>query len=378
MIKSFEGGRGVAAMIVALYHLKFGAAYFSLIRNGYLFVDLFFVLSGFVIASSYTNRLQSFTDLRVFLLRRFGRLFPLLVFSTLVYVLTADAIVVAKRIAVAHGHADVLTHPDALLFLIPSGRETLSILTLTHGMGLFDTLILNTPSWSISVEFYIYLLFAALCLFSFGKRQVVAAVCLVIIGLVLTAWASIVLHRCLGEGGCMSVTYDFGFARCLYSFFLGVLLHRFRQMLAVQPNLLQALGCLVLALLLLVVDALPAAAFFFPFVFASLVIAVSLDTGWLARLLNHPACQLLGQRSYSIYLMHVPLLLLFDPFAKRSTGLFASTAVLTVYLVTLLLVSGWTYRFIEDPFRIWFNRIAGKGSDRSAAAGATDAGMTGR
>ena len=72
MIKSLEGGRGVAALIVALYHLKFGAAYCSAIRNGYLFVDLFFVLSGFVIATSYVERLHSIVDVRAFLNRNFA------------------------------------------------------------------------------------------------------------------------------------------------------------------------------------------------------------------------------------------------------------------------------------------------------------------
>jgi peptidoglycan/LPS O-acetylase OafA/YrhL len=378
MIKSLEGARGVAALIVALYHLKFGAAYFSAIRNGYLFVDLFFVLSGFVIATSYVERLHGIVDVRAFLIRRFGRLFPLLVFSTSIYVLTADAIVLAKRIAIANGHADVLAHPEALAFVIPSGPETVSTLTLTHGMGLFDALILNTPSWSISVEFYTYLLFATLCLFSFGKRRITAALCLSIAGLALSAWASVVLHHCLRDGGCMSVTYDFGFTRCIYSFFLGVLLHHFRSVLAVQPNLIQGLGCIVLALLLTIVDTLPAAAFFFPLVFAALVVAVSNDTGWLALVLRHPFCQMLGQRSYSIYLMHVPLLLLFDPFAKRSGGELTGAAVVGAYVAALLLVAGWTYRFVEDPFRVWFNHMASRAGDRGIAIDDADTGAAGR
>jgi peptidoglycan/LPS O-acetylase OafA/YrhL len=48
MIKNFESIRGIAALIVALYHLNIGAAFFPVIRNGHLLVDLFFVLSGFI------------------------------------------------------------------------------------------------------------------------------------------------------------------------------------------------------------------------------------------------------------------------------------------------------------------------------------------
>src|SRR5690606_296841 len=140
---ALEGGRGAAALIVALYHLGIGTEQFGFIRNGYVFVDLFFVLSGFVIAAAYLNRLDSGIQLRSFFVRRFGRLFPLLMFSTIVFVLIENGIVLAKRIAANNGYADALHNPDALAFSFPTISEALATLTMTHSLGLFDELILN-------------------------------------------------------------------------------------------------------------------------------------------------------------------------------------------------------------------------------------------
>jgi peptidoglycan/LPS O-acetylase OafA/YrhL len=67
--------------------------------------------------------------------------------------------------------------------------------------------------------------------------------------------------------------------------------------------------------------------------------------------------QLLGERSYSIYLMHMQLLL-FENAANRADGIVSNAIVLLLYVVVLIVVSGWTYKFIESPFRSAFNRIA--------------------
>lgn len=77
MIKSFEGLR-----LVMFFHLKVGASYFGFFRNGYLAVDLFFVLSGFLIAQNYESRLTNGRQLGAFVIRRFGRLWPLHITTT--------------------------------------------------------------------------------------------------------------------------------------------------------------------------------------------------------------------------------------------------------------------------------------------------------
>jgi len=358
MIKSLEGLRGIAALIVALYHLKIGTEYFSVIRNGYLFVDLFFVLSGFVICAAYANRLQTSEDLKPFLLRRFGRLFPLLVFSTLAFVLASNAIVFAKKMAVASGYGGLLNNPGSLEYLVPTLSQIVATVTFTHSLGIFNDLILNTPTWSISTEFYTYFLFASICLVVLGRGRVIAFALLSIVGLIVSVWASVNVHDCLTEKGCLSLTYDFGFIRCMYSFFLGTLVYYTSRWLPINHGALQITGIFGLFVLFSTVDYVPIAAFAFPIGFAIIVLSICSDNGGLSDLLKAKSFQILGERSYSIYLLHMPLLLVFENLTKRANGIFSSLLILCVYVTTLIIVSGWSHRFIESPMRDWFNRLA--------------------
>lgn len=370
MIKSLEGGRGLAALIVALYHLKIGADYFSVIRNGYLFVDLFFVLSGFVICAAYSSRMNDKEDLRSFVIRRAGRLIPLLLFSTLFFIAVANAIVLAKRVAFSYGYAGLLNNPGSLEYLVPTLPEILATLTLTHGLGIFDRLILNTPSWSISVEFYTYLLFAVICLWFKGRARLAAFAVFSAIGFAVSLYASLQLHDCLQKGGCLGLDHDFGYPRAVFSFFLGALAYHVAASRSFATSALQFTGIAALSILFFFVDIHPVAAFGFPFVFALLMLSVRHDTGWLANILNTRPLQMLGQRSYSIYLMHMPLLLVFENIAKRVQGPVSTTVVVLGYVAVLLVISGWTYRFIEDPFRARFNRLASRRKQLDSSDGA--------
>src|SRR5580692_1014672 len=89
--KPFFGGleslRGIAALIVVLHHTKYTMLvplprFFS---NGYLMVDLFFVLSGFVVYHSYSQKISGTRDILKFMFLRFGRLYPLHLFFLLIF-----------------------------------------------------------------------------------------------------------------------------------------------------------------------------------------------------------------------------------------------------------------------------------------------------
>ncbi|MDC8757595.1 acyltransferase family protein [Janthinobacterium fluminis] len=359
MIKSLEGGRGFAALIVALFHLKIAAPHISLIRNGYLLVDLFFVLSGFLICSAYKNKLENKDAIGPFLLRRFGRLFPLLVFASLVFVLAQAGNVFAKNLLVELGYAKFSTHVGMLPYAIPTAAEIVATLTMTHGMGVFDKLILNYASWSISVEFYTYILFACLCFLLRGRLRLLVFAALGLLAFAVTVWASVDVHQCYLQGHCMDVTFDFGFARCVASFFLGVLTYGLSRSVRFDANLLQGVALGLTLLVFGFVGTLPALAFFCPLLFALLVLSVCGDTGFLAQLFKRAPFQVLGQRSYSIYMMHPVILIAFEPVVKRATGhAFLEAGVLLAYVAVVFLVSGWTYKWIEDPWRIRFNRLA--------------------
>lgn len=124
IIRSLEGVRGLAAVFVALFHFGVAAQYMSVIKYGYLFVDLFFVLSGFVIQGAYSTRIRNTWEIRPFIIRRFGRLFPLMIFATLLYVVATNVGIFAKREAVGMGYVSLFKNVDALNYMVPSSTKS--------------------------------------------------------------------------------------------------------------------------------------------------------------------------------------------------------------------------------------------------------------
>jgi len=379
MIRSFEGSRGVAALLVALFHLKLFAGQFALIRNGYLLVDLFFVMSGFLMCLLYREKLQRPGAVPPFLMRRFGRLFPLLLFASVAWVLALNLKNALRNLAVASGLLASQGDAAMLAYAWPTPGEVMSTLTLTHGMGLFDYLILNPVSWSISVEFYAYVLFALLCVLFRARLRLAVFLLLAIAAATLVAWTSIGWRNCLSSGACLDVTHDFGFARCIAAFMLGALMVHLRRYLDRRRGALRdgadstPAQLLLLALLgagITLVEHRPALGFAFPPLFALLILSLCRDRGALSRLLARRPFQMLGERSYSIYMLHPVLLLVMEPLLRRSHGPLASLALMAVYVVVLVYVSGRTLAWVEQPGRDWFNRQvaqAGQGAGRRGA-----------
>jgi peptidoglycan/LPS O-acetylase OafA/YrhL len=191
-----------------------------------------------------------------------------------------------------------------------------------------------------------------------GKIRLVAFVIFSVAGFLVSLWASVNVHDCLRQGGCLSLTYDFGFPRTIYAFFLGALAYHVSRVVSLSSTPLQLGSLAAMLVLFSLVDTYPVVGFAFPLLFALLILSVCSDTGWLAGILKTGPFQLLGQRSYSIYLMHMPLILFFENIAKRVSGMIPSAIVLLLYVAVLIVISGWTYRFIEDRFRAIFNRLA--------------------
>jgi peptidoglycan/LPS O-acetylase OafA/YrhL len=74
----------------------------------------------------------------------------------------------------------------------------------------------------------------------------------------------------------------------------------------------------------------------------------------------------LGERSYSIYLMHMPMVMVFEIATRRMESPVLRLGLVVVYIALLVLISGWTFRYVERPFRDLFNRLA-KHQPRPAA-----------
>ena len=149
--------RGLAAIFVVMFHLHFAGSITELafFRGSHLFVDFFFVLSGFVLAHGYGfNNQLKFKD---FFIARTFRIFPLHLFLLALFIWVE----VLKLIAQDFGYFfdfTPFTQKYAVAEILPNA------LLLQAWLPYAQTMSWNGPAWSISVEYYIYMLFFALLL----------------------------------------------------------------------------------------------------------------------------------------------------------------------------------------------------------------------
>jgi peptidoglycan/LPS O-acetylase OafA/YrhL len=239
-------------------------------------------------------------------------------------------------------------------------------------MHLYKAAPLNTPSWSLSTEWWVYMIFPFLVP-TFARLKVVGKLA----ATALLRGCFVLLRYWVGPKAgpfpgkpTLNMIQDFGFFRCLAGFLLGMLVFEcYRSRIA--RNVLQksasfivvSAGCL-LAMHLGAMDLAIVA--FFPFI---LLTAAYNETG-VKRVLDTRPLQRLGDWSFSIYMVHVPIILMFMVVEVRAKpGLFAdfmkalSTppdyrlgAILCPILIVLtVLVAALTYRFVEVPARNYLN-----------------------
>ena len=146
---SLDGWRGAAALIVALFHFSTAAQLSStaFIRNSWLLVDFFFVLSGFVIAANYRERLAQGFAIDRFMLLRLGRLYPLHAVMLAAFVATELMLVLLSgHIAAGSGRA-YFEGRTSIVGIVKS-------LFLVQGLGSEDDIAWNGVSWSVATEIW--------------------------------------------------------------------------------------------------------------------------------------------------------------------------------------------------------------------------------
>lgn len=354
-IRSLEGLRGVAALMVACYHgWDVTGLDVIAIANSWLWVDLFFVLSGAVMVRSYGERIDSRRAAANYLVRRFGRLYPLHVASLALFVVAALAVPALKTALTGRAY-DL----DYVTSLLPLSDLPANVLLL-QGMATVERLSFNYPSWSISVEFWTYVAFAVVSLLVSPRRRLAAFVGLAIAGALALALAS--------QRDSIQSDHDFGFLRCLFGFFVGAavatLAQRGRTATATGPVAMLA----VLAVLHLA-GHVPPLTYAFPVLAGWLVSSVWTDTSRLARAFGAPMLVRLGALSYSVYMLHAPMLLFFKPIGMSVDPTWSALLYLP-YLAGLVLLASIAHRRIEVPARDAFQRLAERlipvGGDASA------------
>ncbi|NKJ43261.1 acyltransferase [Novosphingobium sp. SG720] len=369
--EALDSLRGIAALSVAVFHLQVGSHiyFFTLTRHAYMFVDFFFVLSGFVISHAYANRLATFDDLIPFTIRRFGRIYPLHVVMLAAFVAFELLVLV-----VSHHAPGALPRPP-----FSEDRTPMAVLVnllLLNGVGIYEGSTWNGPSWSISAEFFTYLIFAVTVILARRRLPLVALLYVVAAGLSLYLLAPKFL----------ATSSQFGLERCVYGFFAGHLVWCLRDRpLPIKGTLAEALAiALVLGFVYLAeVGPLQLLA---PLVFGIAILVFARQDGQVSQALLRPFPRKLGDLSYSIYMVHffgafitnnvlrAAGKVLHMPTTLPGTDLalvgnaWVMDAITVVYLMAVVLVASQTYRFVEMPGMNWFGERARQATRRKTPA----------
>ena len=336
-ILPFTALRGLAAWWVVGYHFREYIpgpnALRAVLSHGALAVDLFFIMSGFVMALSYG---PSFRDgvtvpgyLR-FIALRLGRIYPLHLLVLLLFISVPLTL--------------ALTGRPALPSQFPPGYFVQSLF-LVQASGFFHNLAWNLPAWSISTEMMFYLLCpfvlvgTARGLFGIASHVVVMACVLTLIGFV----------GIMADGLTNGID-QFGVFRCVLECTLGVLL--FRVSVAAPMSGWFSLGLLAGALLsgLAYATGLAPDYAVVPLAFTCLLWSLLHRRQWLGVALSNPVLLWLGRLSYATYMVHFLLKywvkFLFPAYAPI-------VAVSAAYLASVLLASVALHYLAELPARRW-------------------------
>jgi peptidoglycan/LPS O-acetylase OafA/YrhL len=331
-INKLDGLRGLFAFFVVLFHFnKHNAPQFIVdnffVRESYIFVDFFFILSGYVITLTYNERLNNGADFLTFIKKRFIRLYPLLLFSTLIYW------------GFVHPHFNNQNIWLALDTLLLTNATPL----ISSGIGM------NYPSWSISSEMISYILFGFSSIIAIQKRKPVLLAILTIGSFFLLASQQNYFQ-----------TGTFGFVRGLACFNLGYFIYIIAAKKIHLPNqtewiVLIAIIALMYYHYIVSIDnqmGMILLQFLIPIAFATCILVLIKTNGYLSQLLQTKPCLFLGKISYSVYLNHAFVIGYFIPKLFRwiqfMNGETKKTISIGILLIVLVLYSWATQHFIEN------------------------------
>ncbi len=333
-----DGLRGLAALSIVVFHLyEFMVPDYteSPIGHGYLAVDFFFCLSGFVIGYAYDERAPKL-GLRTFFLNRLIRLHPMVVWSSVVGLLgyIFDPFIGPASVAEAGTGKIILAFVCSLLMLpfpwLP-GRFS----------GLFPY---NTPAWSLLMEYIINIVYG-LILLRISKRWLWA-----LTGLSAIWLAAVARHRGWIITGWDAPTFPDGFARVFFSFLAGLTVYRFNLVIKNRLNFL------LLSLLLICTFILPHRAndwitemlmvmIAFPLLLA--LGAGATAHGWIGRF-----CEFTGRLSYPLYMTHIWAVWIFGNYiAKMKPGKGEMYMAATTVFAGCLVLAYVALRFYDEPVR---------------------------
>ena len=375
-ISNLTSMRGIAAILTVIFHvnlMNYGSLHLPLLDKMYLMVDFFFILSGFIMMHVYGNWFSdsvSGDNFKKFTIARFARVYPLH-FFTLMYTILLFSV------------SGALNIPKVPVFQIQnSGFSILTNLLLLQSMNMHTWFTWVHASWSISTEWWMYMLFPFLVVpFSKLKSTGEAAVAFLCFAgyLAITFWIvplvtnppEIPFVHIDPATLTINVAYQYGFLRCMFGFILGMMMYKGyiknwgRNFLSNGYAIVLAVIGLLVCFYFEVPDIFSVS--FLPFI----LLSGAYGSGSINKVLNTKILQKIGDWSFSIYLVHQPLMFTIGNIMAFINPVNPSTApagppqpppaligwAICIAIIALtLFVSYLTYNFIEKPMRYRINR----------------------
>ncbi|HVM88706.1 MAG TPA: acyltransferase [Puia sp.] len=364
--------RGIAALLVAIFHFEMAVARFvpaqttMFFEKSYLMVDLFFIISGFIMLHVYGNSFKtsvSKKSFRQFIVARFARIYPLHFFSLLLLIFIVFLL---------------LPPPDNQARLIEARSAIPFNFLLLHAFYTTTIFTWNIPSWSISPEWWTYLLFPLMALFI--NRKKFPAIIFFLIFIIVSYYSIMYLlprknplYPSVPVPHNINTTYDYGFLRGLSGFMCGMIVYAAYQSGWVKKLFGKDLISILLLLLIIIVLHFAMNDIIAVILFALLVLSFACNETTIHRICNNKVLQYIGDISYSIYLMQIFFQV---PFShgfrlpgvtgvgrgKLNIDFGGGLMYCCIYVILLIIVSSLSYYLIEKPGRKYINRKWGNAS----------------
>jgi peptidoglycan/LPS O-acetylase OafA/YrhL len=332
-LTELDGLRGVMAIFVVFYHLD-DTNFISLINDSFLvrnsgyFVDFFFVMSGFVICLNYETKVLS---VKHFMIKRLKRLYPMLFFSTTLYLLFKIIVWLFTSDIVSTSKPFIQSYLNTVLLL--NSTSLLSEKIAEHGM--------NFPTWSISGEMFSYLIFALITKYFRGITQPI----IVLFSLLAS---SIILFK-------MNAYLDpnISFIRAWICFSSGYFVFKINRKSNIKTSSLVAI-VMILGLFFLLdhTESPMLELLLVPTIFSAALFFIINDKGRLPKILKNKVFSFLGSISYSLYVNHALFLAVIPYVFFNVTNLQRNLTTLFLCGITIVITSiAWsvlTRKYVEN------------------------------
>jgi peptidoglycan/LPS O-acetylase OafA/YrhL len=354
-----DGLRGVASVLVVIFHVfetfSGGNRFKQIINHGYLGVDFFFLLSGFVVAYAYDDRWGKMTQWD-FYKRRLVRLQPMVVMGSLI------------GAALFYFQASPTVFPEIagtpvwkMLLMMLIGCTLIPVPISMDIRGWQEMHPLNGPAWSLFLEYIANILYAVIVR-RFSKLLlsifVSLAACMMIVYLVNGKQGDLI-----GGWSLNQEQLFIGFTRLLYPFFAGVLLCRVGKLIHIKNAFWWCSLLLVVALSLprmgdehsLWKNGLYDA--FCVIIIFPLIVSIGAG-GTLHNSKSTRISNFLGALSYPLYITHYPLIYLFTAWVvDNKIPMGAKALVVGLLLVIASILIAWAcLKFYDEPVREWLRK----------------------